>query len=116
MRCGRTRAGEAANRCGAVFKVRLPRRRVTAEPPHSTERHPAAEGTVWLESAPSLEGQRILVVDDEADARELIATVITRCGGEATTVGSAAEAYEALRRDRFDVLVADIGKPATRPP
>jgi signal transduction histidine kinase len=105
---------EAANRkdpSGAVFKIRLPRRSVTAEPPRPAERHPTAEGTVWLESAPSLEDLRVLVVDDEADARELIATVIMRCGGEATIAGSAAEAYEALRREHFDVIVADIEMP-----
>ena len=108
---GTVEATNRQDRSGAVFKVRLPRRSVTAEPARPAERHPGAEGTVWLDSAPSLEGLHVLVVDDEPDARELIATVITRCGGEATIAGSAAAAYEALRQDRFDVIVADIEMP-----
>jgi PAS domain S-box-containing protein len=108
---GTVEASNQAHRSGAVFKVRLPRRSVSAESPLSSDRHPAEEETIWLESAPSLEGVKALIVDDEPDARELIGTVLTRLGAQATTVGSAAEAYEALRRDRFDVLLADIEMP-----
>ena len=68
-----------------------------------------------LESAPSrlinLGGRRILVVDDEADAREILATILGRAGADVTVVASADEALETLRRWRPDVLVSDIGMP-----
>src|SRR5882672_4953786 len=68
-----------------------------------------------LESAASrlinLAGRRILVVDDEADARDLLAEILGQAGAEVIVVGSADEALETLRRWRPDVLVSDIGMP-----
>jgi CheY-like chemotaxis protein len=68
-----------------------------------------------LKSVPSrlvnLGGRRILVVDDEADARELLETILNRAGADVTVVASADEALETLRRWRPDVLVSDIGMP-----
>jgi CheY-like chemotaxis protein len=68
-----------------------------------------------LESAPSrlinLAGRRILVVDDDPDARNLLATILGRAGGDVIVVASADEALETLRRWRPDVLVSDIGMP-----
>jgi signal transduction histidine kinase/ActR/RegA family two-component response regulator len=58
-----------------------------------------------------LEGMRILVVDDEADSRELVATILTRCGGEVKSCESAAEALRAFRVWKPDILVSDIGMP-----
>ena len=53
----------------------------------------------------------MLVVDDELDARELIATVLGQCGAEVKTVASAGEALEAVEKLQPDVLVSDIGMP-----
>jgi len=68
-----------------------------------------------LESAPSrlinLVGRRILVVDDEADARDLLAQILSQAGADVTVVGSADEALTVLRRWRPDVLLSDIGMP-----
>ena len=68
-----------------------------------------------LESASSrlinLAGRRILVVDDEADARDLLAQILGQAGADVIVAGSAAEALETLRRWRPDVLVSDIGMP-----
>ena len=54
---------------------------------------------------------RVLVVDDEADARDLIATVLLEAGAEVETARSAPEAFELFKRFRADVLVSDIGMP-----
>ena len=59
----------------------------------------------------NLAGRRILVVDDEADARDLLAEILGQAGADVIVVGSADEALEMLRRWRPDVLVSDIGMP-----
>jgi two-component system CheB/CheR fusion protein len=54
---------------------------------------------------------RVLVVEDEGDSREILATVLREWGAEVLTASSAAEALEALKSLRPDVLVSDIGMP-----
>jgi CheY-like chemotaxis protein len=58
-----------------------------------------------------LAGVRVLVVDDVADARDLLALMLSLHGAFAVVAGSAEEALEALRRERPDVLVSDISMP-----
>ncbi len=58
-----------------------------------------------------LEGLRIIVVDDEADSRELVRAILTECGGEVNCCESAAEAMTAIRDWKPDLLVSDIGMP-----
>lgn len=58
-----------------------------------------------------LDGLRVLVVDDEADARELVSMIVTRCGGEVRCSESAEDAIQTLREWDPDVLVSDIGMP-----
>lgn len=58
-----------------------------------------------------LEGLCILVVDDEADTRDLVSTVLTQCGAEVISCGTAAEALTAVLSWRPDLLVSDIGMP-----
>ena len=59
----------------------------------------------------TLTGVRLLVVDDETDARELLRTILAQCGAEVTVAASPREALEALEGARFDVLVSDIVMP-----
>src|SRR5438309_6113644 len=59
----------------------------------------------------NLAGRRILVVDDEADARDLLAQILGQAGAHVVVVASADEALDTLRRWRPDVLVSDIGMP-----
>lgn len=58
-----------------------------------------------------LSGLKVLVVDDERDARELVRRVLEECDAKVATAGSAEEALSALRLDRPNVLVSDIGMP-----
>jgi two-component system CheB/CheR fusion protein len=69
---------------------------------------PFAVGS-FSESAPS--GLRALVVDDAPDVTEMIATMMRFAGYAVTTALSATEAFDAARRERFDVVVSDIGMP-----
>ena len=54
---------------------------------------------------------RVLVLDDEADARGLLKVILEECQAEVTTVASAAEAYETLEWLSPDVIISDIGMP-----
>jgi CheY-like chemotaxis protein len=62
-------------------------------------------------SAEVLQGLRVLVVDDEPDARDLLSTILKRCGSEVRCSESAAEAMQAFSEWEPDVLVSDIGMP-----
>ena len=53
----------------------------------------------------------ILVVDDEADTRELISEVLKECGSEVITSESVADALLALQQHKPDVLISDLGMP-----
>jgi CheY-like chemotaxis protein/anti-sigma regulatory factor (Ser/Thr protein kinase) len=94
---------------GAVFTVLLPRRAVSTAPT-SHERHPAQEAST-PSPAISLEGVTVLAVDDKLDALDLVSAVLTRRGAHVFTSQSAAQAIEMLRRERPDVLLADIEMP-----
>ncbi|MCU1265949.1 MAG: multi-sensor hybrid histidine kinase [Acidobacteria bacterium] len=67
--------------------------------------------TTLSKRQPSLNDLRVLVVDDESDARELISVVLTGCGAEVVSVGSATEALNEMNKRKFHVLVSDIGMP-----
>ncbi len=97
--------------CGSTFRVRLPLRDdgagpVSDRPGPAPAEEPSAPG------APMLTGVRALVVDDEPDARALVAFMLETGGARVTTVGSALEALELVARTRPDVLVSDIGMPS----
>ncbi|MGI8917392.1 MAG: ATP-binding response regulator [Pyrinomonadaceae bacterium] len=96
---------------GATFKVTLPLMSVHHIP-----------GKVEIKPLPmvlqprtdaqlSLAGLRVLVVDDEPDARELIATVLRGRGAKVLAVDSALKALAELDGPRFHLLVSDIGMP-----
>jgi PAS domain S-box-containing protein len=93
---------------GAVFAVRLPRRAVSTGS-SATERHPADAGSV---SQPiSLAGVTVLAVDDKLDSLDLVSAVLARRGAHVFTSLTAAEALELLKRERPDVVLADIEMP-----
>jgi len=58
-----------------------------------------------------LAGIKVLVVDDEADARDLVRRVLMDCAAEVYTAGNAAEALMLVEREKPHVLVSDIGMP-----
>jgi PAS domain S-box-containing protein len=97
---------------GTTFKVMLP---LTSLPPDIGDiektSHPIIEGNSPTDSSPSLDGLRVLVVDDERDSRELVAAALMARGAEVVSFGSAIEALEEMERQPFDVLVSDIGMP-----
>jgi PAS domain S-box-containing protein len=105
---GGVQAQSPGERQGATFTVELPTLNetgtVAAAAPHP------GEGSARMRLAP-LQGVRLLVVDDDADARELLSIILQEAGAEVSTAGSANEAFAAFERQRPDVLVSDIGMP-----
>jgi PAS domain S-box-containing protein len=94
-----------------AFRVALPRR---LEISPERREAPAPPGAQPVAVAPgearqeALKGLRVLVVDDDPDACELIRTVLERCAASVTTAESAAEALEHFQAEVPDVLVSDI--------
>ncbi|MBD2041613.1 PAS domain S-box protein [Microcoleus sp. FACHB-672] len=93
---------------GATFRVKLPlATKARVSQLEATE--VGSEGTsqdLWV-----LDGLQVLVVDDDPDTCELIATVLTHYGVSVTAVSSARDAFTALEQLTPDVLVSDIGMP-----
>ena len=110
LHAGTVRAASEGEGRGATFVVELPLP-IDAVRPGSEPASVYRRGEDGPSRLVSLGGRRILVVDDEPDARELLATILGRAGADVTVVASADEAFEMLRRWRPDVLVSDIGMP-----
>ena len=58
-----------------------------------------------------LDGIKVLAVDDDADARELLDIVLSQCNADVRVVASAAQALMVLKGWRPDVIISDIGMP-----
>ncbi len=58
-----------------------------------------------------LSGIRVLVVDDEQDARDFIKRLLSDCSAQVLTAGSAGEAMELIELEAPNILVSDIGMP-----
>jgi signal transduction histidine kinase/DNA-binding response OmpR family regulator len=100
---------------GSTFTVKLPvaiaRTGASDDARPSRGRvHPTA-GVKVTASGPSLDGLRVLVVDDDRDGLDLIATILANGGAEVRACASAAEAFEALQAWRPDILISDIEMP-----
>jgi PAS domain S-box-containing protein len=98
---------------GATFTISLPFVGVTSEQKEAETVNPAVstDEVIGLEGLPSLAGLKVLVVDDEADTRELIREVLKECGSEVILSRSAAEALQALEEQKPDILISDLGMP-----
>jgi len=110
---GSVRAHSAGRGQGATFTVALPLNAIHAEPEAVLEkRHPSA-GTSGKrpEVCTDLNGRRILVVDDEPDARLLLKRVLEDCEAEVIVASNVNEAFALLQQQRPDLIVSDIGMP-----
>jgi signal transduction histidine kinase len=98
---------------GAQFKVVLPFSEAAQAVWGQNQASDASgrEAADWVKSGRALNGIRVLVVDDEADAREVVALILERCGAKVFVAGWASEAFEILQQELPDVLVADIEMP-----
>ncbi|HEY9625106.1 MAG TPA: PAS domain-containing protein [Crinalium sp.] len=102
---GTVKASSLGENQGATFIVRLPL------PRDSHEHYDEASTLLLIEDAPSLTGIRILLVDDDADTRDLVTFSLQEAGANVTSVVSAFEALNVISDVMPDVLVSDIGMP-----
>ncbi|HYB99901.1 MAG TPA: ATP-binding protein [Candidatus Limnocylindrales bacterium] len=107
---GTVRAHSAGLNKGTTFVVSLPLRVIIQHVERSAGAAAARAAGMQAE-LPSLRGLRVLVVDDEADARELIARILQDAGAEVATAPSADEGIAAFLQHRPDVVLSDIGMP-----
>jgi CheY-like chemotaxis protein len=107
---GTVQASSAGRDQGSIFTVKLPI--IGAVRPPAPELRPAAPENATLAAlAGSLRGVNVLLVDDEADARDLFKTVLEGSGARVTAVGSGAEAFSSFTTSPPDVIVSDIEMP-----
>ena len=107
---GSARAESEGEGRGTTFTITLPVAANHAPPPGK-----ARSSSIITESytdLPSLEGVRVLLVDDLPEARELITFALVNKGAEVRTADSAAEGLSALREWRPDVILSDIAMPS----
>jgi PAS domain S-box-containing protein len=96
---------------GATFTVKLPLLVWHRDFKEGQRTHPASSSDPASGQAPSLNGLRVLVVDDEPDTREMLKLMIEQFGAEVKLSASTAEALNALEQWKPNVLVSDIEMP-----
>jgi CheY-like chemotaxis protein len=109
---GTVEASSGGRDRGATFSISLPISlvrpaeasavRISSSPPTSLATSPDAK---------LVRGLSILIIDDELDAREMLASLLSSCGASVATADSARGGLLALEKRRFDVIVSDIGMP-----
>jgi CheY-like chemotaxis protein len=108
---GRIEASSDGGGHGATFVVRLP----LGEGVHSgtalPDAPPAKARAAAFERPAELRGLAVLVVDDQEDTRDLIASVLEMCGARAICASSCGEALGVFEEGVPDVLLSDIGMP-----
>ena len=115
MHGGDVRAASPGENKGATFTVLLPlaiAHQHEAQPTKERE-HPRASKGMSMECPPGLGGAHILVIDDERDSRVLLKRILEECEAKVTVAASAEEGLAALRQQKADVIVSDIGMPGT---
>jgi CheY-like chemotaxis protein len=94
---------------GATFRVSLPISTLRSSASHEV----AARVTPVGAQTEQLAGLKILIVDDDADGRDLIVAVLERSGAQVTATQSADEAFREIQREMPDILLSDIGMPGS---
>jgi PAS domain S-box-containing protein len=101
---GTVKSESAGEGQGATFTVRIPLM------PVQPQTSPAAAGP---EQSFNLSGIKVLAVDDDADARDLVVFLLENSGASVTAVSNAADALAVLTQSVPDLLLSDIGMPDT---
>jgi len=110
---GTVAVGSEGEGLGSSFTVRLPLASgvVRSRPAHAPQR--SNRQSLPELGLRDLNGLRVLVVDDEADARDLVQRILSECNAQVLTAANAEEALAIARQGQLDLLVSDIGMPDT---
>ena len=110
---GSVRAKSPGPGGGSTFVVALPLTVIHPDPESVVHRRHPTTATVptSAEACVEIAGLKIVVVDDEPDARGLLRRLLEDCDAEVVAAASADEAIDLVKRHRPDVLVSDIGMP-----
>lgn len=115
MHGGTVAAASDGPRRGSTFTVRIPIRAVSINEDGDNDAPEAdratTSGSTEVSSVVRLDGLRVLIVDDEADARRLLTRVLQDSGAQVTAAAGAAEALDALSKSRPNILISDLGMP-----
>ncbi len=102
---GRVWAESPGTNLGSTFSIAIPLAKEMAPSAHAHAKVPPALNPTRLE------GVRILIVDDDRDAREVLKRLLGDCGGVINTAASVQEAMHALAGWTPQILVSDLGMP-----
>jgi CheY-like chemotaxis protein len=106
---GGTIKAETDGQTGVTFRVRLPLQAAPSAVHAEKVREVKESSTRELRSR--LAGTRVLIVDDDPDAREVVAAILRHYGAAVVVATSVSTALVALKREKIDVLIADLGMP-----
>jgi signal transduction histidine kinase/ActR/RegA family two-component response regulator len=102
----------AGQNCGSSFIVSLPLTVVHAShKPKEERRHASAASQTMLHQPKRMAGIKVVIVDDEPDARTLLRRLLEDCNAEVHTAKTADEAVALVQSERPHVLISDIGMP-----
>jgi PAS domain S-box-containing protein len=98
---------------GATFTIRLPLMVAHTKARSEGRAHPRVDDEVALhfQSSRTLDGVKILIVEDEPESLLLLSTMLTQSGAYIKTASSAEEGLAKVKEWRPDIIVSDIGLP-----
>ncbi len=108
---GSVRVKSAGENQGASFAIALPVSHVTEQEVERSQRLPVLNDPLEAIELPRLDETIMLIVDDEPDGRQLMVRILEGRGAKVTAVAGGSEALELLKKQKFDILVSDIGMP-----
>jgi CheY-like chemotaxis protein len=106
---GTVHAESLGEGCGATFTIILPAPTGTGAPDGSCD-SAASEAGSDLE-APDLQGVHVLLIDDEADAREVVGEILRRRHARVSAAGSVKEALAIIESGKPHIIISDIAMP-----
>jgi CheY-like chemotaxis protein len=97
---------------GSTFTVVLPVVPIYQVDADGSRVHPSASNLLpSSDYVPRLDGLKLLVVDDEADTRELLRTTLSECGAQVEVASSVNAAFAVVAAGPPDLIISDIGMP-----
>lgn len=109
MHGGTVDASSGGEGQGATFRVRLPLMILHPQPLETPRLHPRADRMEALTHLGDLRGIRVLAIDDEEDALEVLRAALETAGAAVTTMSSPLQALDALEDIQPEVLLVDLG-------